>query len=86
MTVNRNSRAATRKILAKRQVCSYIVIMKTRIIQIGNSRGVRIPKTLLEQSGLGEEVELKVDKEQIIIRPVKKARESWPTISYRTKT
>ena len=51
--------------------------MKTRIIQIGNSQGVRIPKVLLEQSGLGEEVELKVSKEQIIISPVTKPRQGW---------
>ena len=52
--------------------------MKTRIIQIGNSQGIRIPKALLDQSGLGKEVELKVNKEQIIIRPAKKVREGWP--------
>ncbi len=51
--------------------------MKTRIIQIGNSQGIRIPKVLLEQSGLGAEVELKVSKEQIIIRPVRKPRQGW---------
>lgn len=51
--------------------------MKTRIIQIGNSQGVRIPKVLLDQSGLGEEVELKVSKKQIIIRPVRKPRQGW---------
>ena len=51
--------------------------MKTRIIQIGNSQGIRIPKVLLEQSGLGEEVELKVSKEQITIRPVRKPRQGW---------
>ena len=51
--------------------------MKTRIIQIGNSQGVRIPKVLLEQSGLGEEVELKVSKNQITIRPTKKPRQGW---------
>ena len=51
--------------------------MKTRIVQIGNSRGIRIPKVMLEQSGLGEEVELKVKKEGIIITPIKKARAGW---------
>lgn len=51
--------------------------MKTRIIQIGNSRGIRIPKVLLEQSGLGEKVELKAEKEKIIIKPIKKTREGW---------
>lgn len=52
--------------------------MKTRIVQIGNSRGVRIPKPLLEQSGLGEEVELEVGEGTIIIRAVAEARRGWP--------
>lgn len=51
--------------------------MKTRIIQIGNSQGIRIPKVLLEQSGLSDEVELKVKKEEIIITPVKNTRQGW---------
>ena len=42
--------------------------MKTRIVRIGNSQGVRIPKPLLEQSGLTGEVELEVQDRQIIIR------------------
>ena len=51
--------------------------MKTRIIKIGNSQGIRIPKVLLEQSGLGEEVELEVQDAQIIIRPVERPRQRW---------
>lgn len=51
--------------------------MKTRIIQIGNSKGIRIPKVLLEQSGLSNQVELKVKKNEIVIAPVKKTREGW---------
>jgi hypothetical protein len=42
--------------------------MKTRIIRIGNSQGFRIPKLYLEQSGLGEEVQLEVQAGEIIIR------------------
>ena len=34
--------------------------MKTRIVRIGNSRGIRIPKPLIEQAGLGDEVEISV--------------------------
>ena len=41
--------------------------MKTTIIKIGNSRGVRIPKSLLVLSGLSGEVELKVEKGEIKI-------------------
>jgi antitoxin MazE len=51
--------------------------MKTRIIKIGNSQGIRIPKVLLEQSGLGEEVELEVHAAQIVIRPVDRPRLGW---------
>lgn len=51
--------------------------MITKIIQIGNSRGIRIPKSLLAQTRLGEEVKLEVYHEQIIIRPKRRAREGW---------
>jgi len=51
--------------------------MKTHIIKIGNSQGVRIPKMLLEQSGLGAEVELEVQESQIIIRSVVQPRQGW---------
>ena len=51
--------------------------MKTNIIKIGNSRGIRIPKTFMEQSELKSEVELEVDGDKIIIKPVAKDREKW---------
>lgn len=51
--------------------------IKTRIIKIGNSQGIRLPKLLLEQSDLGEDVELEVDEGQIIVRPAQPARAGW---------
>lgn len=52
--------------------------IKTAIIGIGNSRGIRIPKVLLEQTGMTEQVEIEVQAHQLIIRPiVKTAREDW---------
>jgi len=51
--------------------------MKTRIIKIGNSQGIRIPKVLLEQSGLDEEVELEVHEARIVIRPADRPRQGW---------
>ncbi len=51
--------------------------MKARIVRIGNSQGIRIPKPLLEQTGLGTEVELEVQGEQIIIRPADRPRQGW---------
>jgi antitoxin MazE len=51
--------------------------MKTKIVRIGNSRGVRIPKPLLEQAGLEENVELRVVESGIIIRGADAPRTGW---------
>ena len=51
--------------------------VKTRIIKMGNSKGVRIPKPILEQLALGEEVELSVRGDQLVIRPGKRPRSGW---------
>jgi len=51
--------------------------MKTDLIRIGNSRGVRIPKPLIEQVGLGDAVELRVENNQIVIAPQRRPRQGW---------
>ncbi len=51
--------------------------MKTRLIQIGNSRGIRLPKPLIDQIGLGDEVELSIREGAIVILPVRGARAGW---------
>lgn len=51
--------------------------MKTKIIKIGNSRGIRLPKAILNQIGIKEEVELKIDRDQIILRPIRPKRSGW---------
>ena len=51
--------------------------MRARVIKIGNSQGLRIPKPILEQTGIKDDVEIEVEKNQIIIRPVKQARKGW---------
>jgi len=51
--------------------------MKTRIVRIGNSQGVRIPQPLLEEAGLGEEVELRVEGGAVIIAPAAPPRAGW---------
>lgn len=51
--------------------------MKAQIIQIGNSQGIRIPKTLLEDSGVSGEVELEAHPDGILIRNVRKPRGDW---------
>jgi antitoxin MazE len=52
--------------------------MKIKVVKIGNSRGVRIPKILLRQTGIDEEVNLEVKNNQIILKPIyRPARFGW---------
>ncbi len=51
--------------------------MKTRIVPIGNSQGIRIPKPLLEQTGLHGEVEISAQDDALVIRPIHKPRANW---------
>jgi len=51
--------------------------MRTRIVQIGNSRGVRIPKALLEESGLQGEVEMSLRDGALVITPAGQPRLGW---------
>jgi antitoxin MazE len=54
-------------------------VVRTRIVRIGNSQGIRVPKLLLEQVQLSEdqEVELELQVDQIVIRPAHGARHGW---------
>jgi antitoxin MazE len=51
--------------------------MKTRIVKIGNSQGIRIPKILLERSNLPEEVEIEAQDNQLVIRSARRPRQGW---------
>lgn len=51
--------------------------MKTRIVRIGNSQGIRIAKHLLEQTGLREEVEIEAEGNHLVIRPLASPRARW---------
>jgi antitoxin MazE len=53
------------------------IAVHTRIVRIGNSQGVRIPKPLLEQAGISDQVELEVADGRISIRPARRARAGW---------
>ena len=67
----------TQNILAFRKRSNYNVIMRAKIVKIGNSQGIRIPKLLLEQSGLTGEVDLSVQKGRIVISRVAEPRAGW---------
>jgi len=51
--------------------------MKASIITIGNSRGLRLPKPILEQCGFENEVEIEVRNNELIIRRARQPRHDW---------
>jgi len=51
--------------------------MKTQLIEIGNSRGIRIPKPLIEQCGLNGNVELRVENGSLVISARRVPRAGW---------
>ncbi len=63
-------------------LCSYNVItrtvnVKTELIRIGNSRGVRIPKPFIAECRLGESVDLRVENGRLIVSSERRPREGW---------
>ena len=65
--------------------CNYYIItsiggcpVKVHVVPIGNSKGVRIPKTFLEMCHIGKEVEMSLEGDTIFLRPIRrKPRQDW---------
>ena len=51
--------------------------MELSVINIGNSKGIRFSKTILEQYNISDKVEIILEKSQIIIRPKTEVRKNW---------
>ncbi|MCH8556072.1 MAG: AbrB/MazE/SpoVT family DNA-binding domain-containing protein [Schleiferiaceae bacterium] len=51
--------------------------METAIIKIGNSKGLRLSKTILEQYNIKDKVEIILEKGQIILKPINDPRKDW---------
>ena len=51
--------------------------MEVTVIKIGNSRGIRLSKTLLERYNIRDTVDLILEKGQIIIKPLSRPRKGW---------
>ena len=51
--------------------------MKVELVRIGNSRGIRIPKPVIEQCGFGDIVELHAERERLFITPCRRLRQGW---------
>lgn len=50
---------------------------KTRIVRIGNSRGIRVPKALLDEAQLPDEVELHAEPGRLVVQATRRARTGW---------
>ncbi|MCB9425798.1 MAG: AbrB/MazE/SpoVT family DNA-binding domain-containing protein [Flavobacteriales bacterium] len=53
--------------------------METAIIKIGNSKGLRLSKTILEKYNIKDKVEMILEKGQIILKPIEVPRKNWET-------
>ena len=51
--------------------------MKVNLVRVGNSRGIRLPKTLIEQCGFENAVELSVEDGRLVIERHRPLREGW---------
>lgn len=54
-------------------------VARARLVKIGTSRGIRLPRLFLEEVGLDEEVELEIGEGQVIVRLVPRPRRGWET-------
>ena len=54
-------------------------IIKSKIVRIGNSQGIRIPHFLLQQLHLTNEVEMAILDDQLVIRAARRPRQGWDT-------
>jgi antitoxin MazE len=53
------------------------MMIRTKVVKIGNSHGIRIPRALLEQAGLTGDVEMTVEGDKLIIHSASHARAGW---------
>jgi antitoxin MazE len=51
--------------------------MKVQLVRVGNSRGIRIPKPIIEQCGFAGTVEIRVENDHLVIAPARLPREDW---------
>lgn len=51
--------------------------MEIKVINIGNSKGIRLPKALLEQYNISDTLELILEKGRIILKPISVPRKGW---------
>lgn len=51
--------------------------MEAKLVRIGNSKGIRLPKSMLAQTGMTERIEIEVQGNVIILKPFQGLRSNW---------
>jgi antitoxin MazE len=51
--------------------------MEVQVVQIGNSKGIRLRKTLIDKYNITDKVDLKLEEGQIVLKPVSSPRKGW---------
>jgi antitoxin MazE len=51
--------------------------MEVSVIKIGNSKGIRLSKTMIDKYSIKDSVNLILEEDQIIIKPMSKSRKGW---------
>ena len=54
--------------------------MKVALVPIGNSKGIRIPRSIIEQCGFGDQVEMRVSKGTLVLAAAGQPREHWDEV------
>ena len=51
--------------------------MKVKLVPIGNSKGIRIPRSIIKACGFGDQIEMRVREGLVVLAPARTAREGW---------
>ncbi|WP_142849518.1 AbrB/MazE/SpoVT family DNA-binding domain-containing protein [Telmatospirillum sp. J64-1] len=51
--------------------------MKVNLVPIGNSKGVRIPSSVIKECGFGEQIEMRVEHGIVVLAPARRTRDGW---------
>jgi antitoxin MazE len=51
--------------------------MKVNLVSIGNSKGIRIPRSIIKACGFGDQVEMRVSEGVVVLAPARTARQGW---------
>ena len=53
--------------------------MKVKLVSIGNSKGIQIPRSVIKECGFGDQVEMRVSDGVVVVAPARRLREDWDT-------